>query len=116
MKSPSSPIKKKNGRTFEQMLRTKKFTSRELTFHLRMATSTIAKSIEDPTRLSLGAVFRLADLINEPVETVLSELLNEIENKQTAKLPASSAPQAQATEDAPEEEADEEQAQDENQA
>jgi transposase len=66
-------------RTFSEMIRSKKFTVRELNTHLRMATASIKKSEEDPSRMSLGDVFRLADLLDEPIEKVMAELLQQIE-------------------------------------
>ncbi|MCR5890349.1 helix-turn-helix domain-containing protein [Hymenobacter sp. J193] len=75
------------GRTFAQMLDNKKFTSRVLQKQLRMSSRTVNNAKVDPGVLSLGDVFRLADLMKEPVELLMQELVAEIK-----QLPAELQP------------------------
>lgn len=66
------------GRTFKQMIVTGRYTSRTLQDKLRMASRTVKKAEIDPSVLSLGDVYRLANLMQENVDTVLRDLLGEI--------------------------------------
>jgi len=86
----STPAAPATARTFSEMIRKKNFTVRELNTHLRMATASIKKSEGNPSRMTLGDVFRLADLLDEPVEVVMAELLAEINS-----LPAEMSPLAE---------------------
>ncbi|WP_139926456.1 hypothetical protein [Hymenobacter sp. DG01] len=66
------------GRTFKQMIVAGKFSSRTLQENLRMASRTVKKAEIDPSVLSLGDVYRLADLMKENVDTVLRDIIAEI--------------------------------------
>lgn len=77
----------KKMRTFKQMLEQGKYTTRTLQDSLRMGSRTVKKAAENPSLLSIGDVYRLADLMGEDPGQVLIELMAEIDHLTEDKHP-----------------------------
>lgn len=71
-------------RTFRDVLRNGrfKFTERELLRHLQMAYRGLHQREEDPSRLTVAELLRVADLVNEPVENIFAVVLAEVRAKE----------------------------------
>lgn len=82
---PHIPLPRKDYRTFKQMLQKqgepakRRFTARELMSKLNVTFDSIVSREENPSLLTLTDVFRLAELLEEPVEALLGNLILEIE-------------------------------------
>ena len=71
-------------RTFRDVLRNGrfKFTEREILGHLRMAYRGLKQREEDPARLTIAELLRVADLVDEPVEDIIAVVLAEVRAKE----------------------------------
>lgn len=83
---PHIPLPRKDYRTFTQLLQKqgepakRRFTARELMSKLNVTYDSIVSREENPSLLTLSDVFRLAEMLEEPVETLLGNLILEIEH------------------------------------
>ena len=73
-------------RTFRDVLRNNrfKFTEREILGHLRMAYRGLRQREEDPSRLTIAELLRVADLVNEPIEDIIAVVLAEVRVQEAA--------------------------------
>ncbi|RSK38823.1 hypothetical protein [Hymenobacter perfusus] len=83
---PNGPVEPSAPRRFTDLLRNGRyqFTERELMEHLRMTYRTIKQREAEPSTLTVAELLRVADLLDEPVQSVIAVVLAEVQaNAQT---------------------------------
>lgn len=77
----SSPTAAKPPRRFTDLLRHGRFTftERELMEHLRMTYRTIKQREADPATLTIAELLRVADLLDQPVQDIITVVLAEVQ-------------------------------------